>query len=174
MEQKLDSLYALLASGAEVPKGTGGLPTITQPEPQSAFPFETLYPYNSPPPRSPLRSVAQHFPVFSLPYLVFDDIQDVISKGVVTFDLAERSLQLFRTKACNFPFVVISEQASLDFLRRERPFLLHSILTFGAQADLKLQRTLELELRESLSKKVIVNGEKSIDLLQGILLYLAW
>jgi len=171
MEQKLDSLYALLASGAEVPKETISLPALTQAEPQPTFPFETLQPYNSPP---PLRCVAPHFPVFSLPYLVFDDIQDVISKGIVTFDLAERSLQLFRTKACNFPFVVVSEQTSLDSLRRERPFLLHSILTFGAQSDLKLQRALELELRESLSKKVIVNGEKSMDLLQGVLIYLAW
>lgn len=63
---------------------------------------------------------------------------------------------------------------TLDSLRREKPFLLLSILSSAASSNEKLQSQLELELRESLSRRVIVHGEKSLDLLQGVLVYLTW
>lgn len=99
----------------------------------------------------------------------------MISKSIITFDLAEEFLNDFKEKyQASFPFVVVPEHMSLDMLRRERPFLLLSVLTCAAQNQFKLQDALELELRESLGRKVHVLGEKSLDLLQGVLVYLAW
>lgn len=63
---------------------------------------------------------------------------------------------------------------NLDTLRRERPFFLLATLSFSAHKNEKIQDQLEIELRESLSRMVIVNCEKIIDILQGILVYLAW
>jgi hypothetical protein len=174
MEQKLDSLYALLSAGTEPTKELTAPPMAVQTELPSAFSFETNPAYHSSPLRTCHRKINQQFPVFSLPFLVFDEIQDVISKGIVSFERAEESIRLFRTKGSNFPFVPISPQASLDTLRREKPFLLLSILAFGAQSNCKLQGILELELLESLGKKVFVGGQKSLDLLQGLLVYLTW
>lgn len=114
----------------------------------------------------------QMLPVFLFPN--FDPFNDVISKGLIPFEHAERSLQLFKSKASQFPFVLAPPNTSLDTLRRDRPFLLLAILAFAESANEKLQLQLELELRETLSKKVIVHGEKSLDILQGVLLYLAW
>lgn len=170
MEQKLDSLYALISASKDATKEA----TPSQVEVQSAFSFEATPPYQSAPSRASHRKINQQFPVFSLPFLVFDNIQDVISKGIVSFDKAEESLQFFRKKSMHFPFVYVSPQASLDSLRREKPFLLHSILTIAAQSNLKLQKILELELREKLSNKLLVHGEKSLDILQGVLVYLGW
>jgi len=179
MEQKLDSLYALLSSSKEASQDAGQAlalpspPSTIQPELVTSFHIPALPPYHSA--RSRTEDFAKSFPVFSLPYLVFDDIQDVISKGTVTFERAQESLTLFRTKAAIFPFVVVSPQmSSLDLLRREHPYLLLCILTSTCQDDLKLQNALETEARESMCKKAGVDGAKSLDLLQGALVYLAW
>ncbi|EXJ70962.1 uncharacterized protein A1O5_05955 [Cladophialophora psammophila CBS 110553] len=115
-----------------------------------------------------------NIPPFQFSNIVFDGFHDAISKGYVSFEQAEVSLQIFRGQACNFPFVVIDPTIGLDIFRRKRPFLLLSILTFAAQSNLALQQKLETELKESLSRRLIVEGEKSLDLLQGLLVYLNW
>jgi hypothetical protein len=111
---------------------------------------------------------------FPMPHPSFDRVQDVISKGIVTFQQAEESVRLFRRRASSFPFVILPSYISLDCLRRERPFLLLAIITFAADYNVELQSRLDLELRETLARKVIVNGEKTLELLQGVLVYLKW
>ena len=185
MEQRLDRLYSLISSATK-----------------GSTEKEALTPHSPPPPSFPIRIEAppqptadfaellaanatpgasgecppffSHQPIWSAPHLIFGEIEDVISKGILNFPEAEESLRLFKTKAVNFPFVLVPPHMSLDFMRREKPFLLLTILTLGAQETFKLQRTLELEIREQLSRKAVVNGEKSLDLLQGILIYLCW
>lgn len=187
MEQRLDGLYALLSSATKVSKEKEAFTPPGPPPPPSPAQIE------APPPPLPPTDFSElftantaarvsaewpkfswHQTIWSVPHLIFDDIEDVISKGILNFPEAEESLRLFRTKAVNFPFVLVPPHMSLDSMRREKPFLLLTILTWGAQETCKLQRTLELEIREQLSRKVIINGEKSLDLLQGILIYLCW
>jgi hypothetical protein len=110
--------------------------------------------------------------IFSFPNL--DGFNDIISKGFVSYDHAEASLEYFRMQSSSFPFVIAPKQWSLDFLRSHRPLLLLAIICMATRSDSKLQRQLEFQLREMLSRKVLVNGEKSLDVIQGILLYLGW
>lgn len=173
MEQKLESLVALLSANSNGSKEATP-PAITSTEVIPPFSFEKTPPTFQSPYGAAAHKATSHFPVFALPFLVFDDIQDVISKGVVSLERAQKSLDFYRSKTASFPFVYISPDCSLDRLRREKPFLLHAILTCGAQSNLKLQQALELELRELLSRKMLIAGEKSMDLLQGLLVYLAW
>jgi hypothetical protein len=170
MEEKINGIYSLLATNRPLMEGT------TPPLPPSTLPL--------PEPSSSSHSSSQisiqpsiHPPfstTYQLPSLGFGQLQDVITKGLLTFEEAEDGLEFFRTQAHRFPFVVVSPREALDSLRREKPFLLLAILTFATQARPKLQAELELELRESLSKRVVVNMEKSLDILQGLLVYLAW
>lgn len=170
MEEKINGIYSLLASNRPLIEGA------TSPLPPSNLPL--------PEPSSSSRSSSQisiqpsiHPPfstTYQLPSVGFGQLQDVITKGLVTFEDAEDGLEFFRTQAHRFPFVIVSPQTTLDTLRREKPFLFLAILTFATQTRPKLQAELELELRESLSKRVIVNMEKSLDILQGLLVYLAW
>jgi hypothetical protein len=44
----------------------------------------------------------------------------------------------------------------------------------ASSKEKKLQQSLEQELRSTLCSKVLLDGEKSLDLLQGLLVYLAW
>jgi hypothetical protein len=181
MEERLDGLYALLSSTTKAAKekeATSAPPQRPAPALIEAPPSDLneLFSTYMALPRVSTEAprFSQQYPTWSFPHLFFDDIQDVISKGILSYQEAQLSLDFFRTKASNFPFVVVSPQTSLDSMRREKPFLLLSILTYGAQKNLKLQTTLELEIREQIARKVVVNGERSIDLLQGVLVYLCW
>jgi hypothetical protein len=184
MEEKLDGLMALLAArqtGNEASPSSESSSTPYQPPPPLSPPDIEIQAFTQPVSssvssisfsRSDISRHQQSLPVFSLPS--FDSFNDVISKGLVTFSQAEESVRYFQSRVSNFPFVLVPPKMSLDCLRRERPFFLLSILSFAAHKNEKLQLRLESELRESLSKRVIVHCEKSIDILQGVLLYLAW
>jgi hypothetical protein len=183
MEERLDGLMALLTSkqaGEQAsPSETSSAPS--QP-PIALSPPETGLQAFTHPISSSVSLVSfsgsedfrpqQSLPVFAFPN--FDQFNDAISKGLVSITQAEKSVRYFQSRASHFPFVLVPPKWTLDSLRRERPFLLLSILSFAAHHNEKVQLRLELELRESLSKKVIVHCEKSLDLLQGVLLYLAW
>lgn len=175
METRLDGLLALLGSKEATeaaatefnPAHAATSSTILEDVgPDSAdvlLPPLLIDPY-SPKSLSPFHSF--HFPML-------DDINDIISKGVVHFGHVETCVQHFQAEACSFPFVIVSEEWSIDFLRRRRPVLLLTIMCMATRSDLKLQRQLELEIRNTLSKKVMFNYEKSLDIIQGILVYVA-
>ncbi|KAH8682922.1 hypothetical protein BGZ60DRAFT_398964 [Tricladium varicosporioides] len=190
MEEKLEGLVALLTSTTKATKETA-IPSPPE-EPASIMVTATAtarsnanrtdsfsFPFSSPPVRpekEPLPAHLQHYSVFPFPDCTFkfDDLNDPISRGIVSFEQGEDFVRNFKTKAYKFPFVLVPPDMSLDTLRRERPFFLLSILTYSSQSKAKLQSQLEHELKESLSKRVIMNGEKTLDLLQGLLIYLAW
>ncbi|KIW02787.1 hypothetical protein, variant [Verruconis gallopava] len=73
-----------------------------------------------------------------------------------------------------FPFVQLPRGLTVATLVEERPFLLLAIASAAAFEYPQLQRTLEAELKEMLSLQVIINGNRSLDILQGLLVYLAW
>jgi hypothetical protein len=183
MEEKLDELMAMLASRQ---KGEEASPSESSPAPSQptkslsrpdtdsqafSHPFASSVSSLSSSRADNLKA-QQPLPIFSFPN--FDPFNDVISKGILDFGQAEQSVRFFQSKSSDFPFVLVPSKMTLDSLRREKPFLLLSILSFAAFSNEKLQLRLELELRESLSKRLIVHSEKSLDLLQGVMVYLAW
>lgn len=182
MEQRLDGLMALLQTQGRVNQQNNPTPAITPPPPGQTLDCPFLGDTTSPgtfsnvsPQRQDILNNPHQFALFSLPKPVVDNIGDVISKDIISYGLAAEYLQCFRTKSIYFPFVVLPAHTMLDTLRREKPFLLLSVLSISAvQSPSRLQKTLELELRESLSRRTIMNGEKSLDLLQGLLVYIAW
>ncbi|KAG0648446.1 Transcription factor himD [Hyphodiscus hymeniophilus] len=181
MEQRLDRLSEILSSAGKVAIAKETVASLPPLQPASQSRIEASPPVDfknvltdfAPPDVAP-QMPQTFFQQRSIPESVFDDIDDVISKGLVGFQEAEESLCVFRTKALDFPFVVLSPHTSLDTMRREKPFLLLTILAWDSQESFRLQKTLELEIREQLSRKAVFNGERSLDLLQGIMIYLCW
>lgn len=100
--------------------------------------------------------------------------RDAIDKDILTEKEAEELLRVYRVASQDFPFVYISPEETLDTLRHDKPFLLLSIMTMSSQRARSLQVLLEKELRETLASKVIIEGELSLDVLQGLMIYLAW
>jgi hypothetical protein len=98
----------------------------------------------------------------------------LIEPRKIDLSQAEVLLSAFRHKAPLFPFVTIPEKATVSSLSRTSPFLLFAILTVASGMDTPLNHQLDHEFRRILSSKIVVEGQKSLDFLQGLLLYIAW
>lgn len=166
-----------------VPSEASSVPEVSIPEPitvTDSLPlFQPIAPSQSQHfPKTPntCQAFGNHtYPLPSMPsFTIFDDLQDVISRFIITEEKAEESVQYFRSRASNSPFVIISPDASINYLRRQKPFLLLTVLAMATLDNLKLQKLLDQEIRNTLGHRVFMSGEKSLDLLQGLLVYLTW
>ncbi|OBT62830.1 hypothetical protein VE03_07590 [Pseudogymnoascus sp. 23342-1-I1] len=101
-------------------------------------------------------------------------IEQLLGCGILTIDTANAYLLKYRQMCEYSPFVVIPKEATTESLRQDQPFLFHAILAVSSCENPDLQSTLERSLRERLLRTVMIEGEKSIDLLQAILVYLTW
>ena len=72
-----------------------------------------------------------------------------------------------------FPFVAVPDQ-NFSLLRREKPYVVLTVLMISCQHDRKRQHAIAKKMREILSYNILVKGEQCIDLLQSLLLYLGW
>ncbi|EED15032.1 conserved hypothetical protein [Talaromyces stipitatus ATCC 10500] len=101
--------------------------------------------------------------------------KDPITHGILSIDTAECLLGTFKKEMIpHFPFVVIPPETSAEYLRREKGFLFLAILASSSFADMPLQRRLGREFKKAVASRMIVNGEVSFELLQGLMVYLAW
>jgi hypothetical protein len=95
-------------------------------------------------------------------------------KEVLTPEEVESCLLKYRSNsAVYFPFVVVPNDWTLQSMMQHSPTLLLAVLTTMCNST-HLQKTLDAGFRDVLSQRVLVRGEKSLDILQGLLVYLAW
>jgi hypothetical protein len=87
---------------------------------------------------------------------------------------AEEYLGLFHQQSDRFPFVFVSEGISFDTLQKTRPFLALGIITAMSKKHPLQQKSLDTIFRKVVSERVIVRSEQSLDIIQGLLIYLAW
>ncbi|KAK4866695.1 hypothetical protein LT330_008248 [Penicillium expansum] len=86
----------------------------------------------------------------------------------------EHLLVRFRGMASYFPFVRLSPAWTAASMAEDRPFLLLAVAAVASSKYCHLQGALIKQFKESLSQRVIIAGEKDLDLLQGLLVHLAW
>lgn len=97
---------------------------------------------------------------------------DPISAGFLDAELAYRLVEDFKTNwVPSFPFVIIESDGPT--LRKNRPFLFLAVITIAAVETPPLQHALEAEFRHQLAQS-IEHGRKSLDILQGLLIYTGW
>jgi hypothetical protein len=88
--------------------------------------------------------------------------------------LSRQQLNEFRTTYLHyFPFMHISENATMDDLHLRHPLLCHAIRTVLTKGIIQ-QTQLSKHLREKLASKIIVDGERSLDLLLSVVMCIAW
>ncbi|KAF7957987.1 hypothetical protein EAE96_003554 [Botrytis aclada] len=176
MEQKLDGILNLLAAKTQAESQPNSVSAPVSPQENMPLDLSDMFELSFP--LLPLENASpkpfQQISLSTPPNLGYGALHDVISKCIVSTKQAEEALKGFASRASSFPFVLLPPQASLESLRHERPMLLLGILASTSQNNIPVQHLLESELRETISSRTIVHGEKSIDLLQGLLLYLAW
>lgn len=104
-----------------------------------------------------------------------DGEKDVVDRGYLSVETAQTYLIVFQTVMTpHFPFVIIPPDVSVHHLRLDKPFLFLAILAAASYENMPLQRSLGAEVKKAVSARMILNGEVSFDMLQGLLVYLAW
>ena len=100
---------------------------------------------------------------------------DIVERGLLSPDRAELLLDKYRNlKMPSFPFVVIPSTKTANALRQESPFLFLAIIVACLEDDIVLQRRVADEVRSFISVRIVLENEKDLGLLQGLLVYLAW
>ena len=99
---------------------------------------------------------------------------DVVQMGFITIQEAEVLLNDSLSEYGDFPWVVIPCRLALDLFRHERPCLFLSLLALASRKQVMLHESLEREFKKVISAKVVMDGSPDLDLLQGLLIYLAW
>ena len=169
VERKVDSIYSLLQNGSVPQSGLVSQPPEI-PTPQSLNSGET--PMASPSPgASPNKPCIQNSPH------CFDEsseITDAVQMGLITVDEAETLLNDALSEYGHLPWVVLPSQVTLEQFRRERPSLLSSVLALASRRQARIRESLEREFKKIVSAKVVMDGSPDVDLLQGLLIYLAW
>lgn len=86
---------------------------------------------------------------------------------------AQAQLAKFRSWLVNFPFMHIPAETTSYMLQEERPFLWLCIRSITSTSLLQ-QRAMADRIRRELSERILMNSERSMDLLLGIITILAW
>lgn len=87
---------------------------------------------------------------------------------------ADNFLTTFQTQMLQqFPLLILPASITSQELRQKRPFLWLCIMAVSSKSSAQ-QMALGTEIRLTLGRKSLLEGERSLDLLLGILTYAAW
>lgn len=99
----------------------------------------------------------------------------MIDEGLITTQQAVGLLERYKKhRVSEYPFVAIPPTENLQSLRTKAPILLLAILTVCLEDDHPLQVKLATTFKETLCKSLIMDDEKSLGTLQGLLVYLTF
>ncbi|MCJ1433461.1 hypothetical protein MMC27_002823 [Xylographa pallens] len=88
---------------------------------------------------------------------------------------ADNLLNVFKVQmAEHFPFVVIPAATTAQCLRRDKPFLYQMIILSASSRNLWEPDACRRLVNEYLGLHVLVREERSLELLQGLLVYISW
>jgi hypothetical protein len=73
-----------------------------------------------------------------------------------------------------FPFVVFSPNTTAQQIGQKKPILLLAILTTASWKNRTLQMSLEENYRQELARRTIIRPQRSLGLIQSMLVYLGW
>ncbi|GAB1311438.1 hypothetical protein MFIFM68171_01648 [Madurella fahalii] len=86
---------------------------------------------------------------------------------------AEECLRIFRASLNHFPFVYIPASMTAARMRQDRPVLWLCILGMATKSASR-QKALGAKIRSVFAEKLIVQHERSLDVLLGLLAYMGW
>ena len=88
---------------------------------------------------------------------------------------AELLLLEFKTNMTEqFPFVVIAPDSTSQSLQHEKPLLWKAIIVAASHEKSDRQLALGSKLMEDLTTRLLLRVERSLDLLQALLIFIAW
>jgi hypothetical protein len=117
-----------------------------------------------------------HLPIPKVPVSDFTRITPLIVHDSVPFlNDSDSLLSIFHDRlAAQVPFVVIPAQLTAKDLHREKPMVYMTIMMAASYEDKATHQALGKVILQYLAQNAILDGKKSFDLLQGLLLYILW
>jgi hypothetical protein len=101
----------------------------------------------------------------------------VLENGINSTSVHETEVLFDRYKrlmAPNMPFVVLPHEISATELAKSEPFLMNAIQVVASYHDTCQQQAMATKLIREMCERLLVNGEKSLGLLQGLLVFVNW
>ena len=202
LERRLSELegggvHALLGSMSTPPSGSAAAPRVHRQSSSSTAEGDTTFgttpsSSSSPPPPPPLPDYSSTTAAGDL-FLghLFPSAREVSSwptkESVASSRLqrvwdslwplpgeAEVLLAMYREKVEHlFPFVVVPEMKAAE-MKEQRPFLWKAVMMVGCFLDGARHSRLGEELLAEIGRAAMVDGDRSLDLLQGLQLLVAW
>ncbi|KAI1734805.1 hypothetical protein F4680DRAFT_330712 [Xylaria scruposa] len=114
----------------------------------------------------------------SAEYLAKQKSKPMLNLGIkpqFNLDSATKLLASFRNMLPHLPCLVLPEDADVRSLARSSPFILLAILAVtSCSSSLQGHSLYDEEFRKVLGLKFVAGGERSLELLQGVLIYCCW
>ncbi|KAI0458099.1 hypothetical protein F5B21DRAFT_512238 [Xylaria acuta] len=111
-------------------------------------------------------------------YLAKQKSKPMLNLGIkpqFNLDSATKLLASFRCMLPHLPCLVLPEDADIRSLARSSPFVLLAILAVtSCSSSLQGHSLYDEEFRKVLGLKFVAGGERSLELLQGVLIYCSW
>lgn len=105
-------------------------------------------------------------------------VRPLVNLGIkpqFNLDSAEKLLQTFRRMLSCCPFIVLDDSADVRSMARDSPFILLAVLAAtSSSTSLQGYSLYDEEFRKVLGLKFVTGGERTLELLQGILVYCSW
>ncbi|KAF5555876.1 cercosporin resistance protein [Fusarium mexicanum] len=100
---------------------------------------------------------------------------DIVDRGFLSLAEAQSLLDNYRSKAVqHFPFVPISSEITVSDLRSAKPFLFMCVMATMKFDNCSIQHQIGEEIRNQAHQRVLMQSESTLEILQGLLIYLAW
>ena len=105
-----------------------------------------------------------------------ENYQDVVDRGFLTMDQATEIFNCYlREMVPMYPAVVFPSNTTAAEIRKTRPTVFLAILAVASgKMGPSLHETLNREIIKQLAERVLVKGEKSLGLIQSLILCTAW
>ena len=111
----------------------------------------------------------------SSPWVRPGDHGDIVDRAIVSMDLAADLFSRYTDRmAPHFPAVIFPPSMTASELRRSKPTLFLAIMAAASSEVPSLQIILQRELMTVLAEKVFLTGEKSLEIVQALLIAVIW
>ncbi|KAK1080939.1 hypothetical protein LTR33_005108 [Friedmanniomyces endolithicus] len=102
--------------------------------------------------------------------------QDVIDRGLLTMATARQLVETYKNDLFpHFPTIPIAASVTADEMRRSRPTLFLAVISAASgKENPDLSATLDKEILEEYATRSLMNSEKSLELVQALLISAVW
>ncbi|KAG5940907.1 hypothetical protein E4U59_002150 [Claviceps monticola] len=100
---------------------------------------------------------------------------DIIDRGIISTETAAALFQRYKQHMLpHLPAVVFPSNMSVMELRRSKPYLFLAVMAAASSETLAVQQMLQKELLELFAEKIIIVGEKNLELIQALQVSVIW